>query len=74
MKKMRKGLQSKKAGYNYMQKNKGTKKYIRHRNINPGFSKKKAGKKAGKKTKGLGKGIRVSKRNTKRRKLKRGRG
>ena len=74
MKKMRKGLQSKKAGYNYMKKNKGTKKYIRHRNINPGFSKKKAGKKAGKKTKGLGKGIRVSKRNTKRRKLKRGRG
>ena len=67
---MRKGLQSKKAGYNYMQKNKGTKKNIRHRNINPGFSKKKAGKK----TKGLGKGIRVSKRNTKRRKFKRGRG
>ncbi len=71
---MRKELKSKKAGYNYMKKNKDTKKYIRHRNINPGFSKKKAGKKAGKKTKGLGKGIRVSKRNTKRRKLKRGRG
>ena len=70
MKKMRKGLKSKKAGYNYMKKNKGTKKNRRHRNINPGFSKKKAGKK----TKALGKGIRTSKRNTKRRKIRRGRG
>jgi hypothetical protein len=65
MKKMRKRLKSKKAGYNYMKKNKGTKKYRRHHNINPGFSKKKAGKK----TKALGKGIK-----TKRRKIRRGRG
>ena len=70
---MRNGLKSKKAGYNYMKKNKGTKKNIRHRNINPGFSRKKAGKKTrglSKKTKGLGKGNLK----TKRRKLKRGRG
>ena len=73
MKKMRNGLKSKKAGYNYIKKNKITKKNIRHRNINPGFSRKKAGKKTrglSKKTKGLGKGNLK----TKRRKLKRGRG
>ena len=65
MKKMRKRLKSNKAGYNYIKKNKGTKKFRRHRNINPGFSKKKAGKK----TRALGKGIK-----TKRRKIRRGRG
>jgi hypothetical protein len=70
MKKMRNGLKSKKAGYNYMKKNKGTKKNIRHRNINPDFSRKKAGKK----TRGLGKGIRASKHKTKHRKIKKGRG
>ena len=77
MKKMRKGLKSNKAGYNYMKNNKDTKKNIRHRNINPGFSKKKAGKKTRglrKKTRSLGKGIRANKHETKRRKLKRGRG
>ena len=60
-----------------MKKNKDTKKNIRHRNINPGFSKKKAGKKTRglrKKTRSLGKGIRANKHETKRRKLKRGRG
>jgi len=74
MKKMRRELKSKNAGYNYIQKNKVTKKNIRHRNINPGFSKKKADKK----TKGLGKDIRTSKRtskrNTKRHTIRRGRG
>ena len=70
---MRNVLKSNKAGYNYMKKKKITKKYIRHRNINPEFSRKKAGKKTrglSKKTKGLGKGNLK----TKRHKLKRGRG